>query len=148
MTERPQAEVTCGGHPSWSRPPFAGWAPPTGVASIDDTPFAEAAPAVNQIPHAGGLRAVVNHKLAENRALAASETWESPGWERQRWSPTSISAPMGAGRRRARRARRRWFDRGLVWSYAFHHEEAIRCFGRAVEQGPNAAAGWAPPGEA
>ena len=23
-----------------------------------------------------------------------------------------------------------WFDRGLVWSYAFHHEEAIRCFER------------------
>src|SRR4051812_34936023 len=21
-----------------------------------------------------------------------------------------------------------WFDRGLVWSYAFHHEEAVRCF--------------------
>jgi tetratricopeptide (TPR) repeat protein len=26
-----------------------------------------------------------------------------------------------------------WFDRGLVWSYAFHHEEAIRCFERALE---------------
>src|SRR4051812_38255829 len=26
-----------------------------------------------------------------------------------------------------------WFDRGLVWSYAFHHEEAVRCFERAVE---------------
>jgi tetratricopeptide (TPR) repeat protein len=26
----------------------------------------------------------------------------------------------------------RWFDRGLVWSYAFNHEEAIRCFERAV----------------
>jgi tetratricopeptide (TPR) repeat protein len=25
-----------------------------------------------------------------------------------------------------------WFDRGLVWSYAFHHEEAIRCFERAI----------------
>ena len=20
-----------------------------------------------------------------------------------------------------------WFDRGLIWSYAFDHEEAIRC---------------------
>src|SRR3982751_54342 len=29
-----------------------------------------------------------------------------------------------------------WFDRGLVWSYAFHHEEAIRCFERAVEHDP------------
>jgi len=25
-----------------------------------------------------------------------------------------------------------WFDRGLVWSYAFNHEEAIRCFGEAI----------------
>ena len=33
-----------------------------------------------------------------------------------------------------------WFDRGLVWSYAFHHEEAIRCFERAVEHDP----GFAP----
>ncbi|MEO3759392.1 tetratricopeptide repeat protein [Mycobacterium sp. B14F4] len=26
-----------------------------------------------------------------------------------------------------------WFDRGMVWSYAFNHEEAIRCFDRALE---------------
>jgi tetratricopeptide (TPR) repeat protein len=26
----------------------------------------------------------------------------------------------------------RWFDRGLVWSYAFNHEESIRCFERAI----------------
>ena len=26
-----------------------------------------------------------------------------------------------------------WFDRGLVWSHGFHHEEAIRCFRRASE---------------
>ena len=32
-----------------------------------------------------------------------------------------------------------WFDRGLVWSYAFHHEEAIRCFERAVEHDPGCA---------
>jgi tetratricopeptide (TPR) repeat protein len=25
-----------------------------------------------------------------------------------------------------------WFDRGLVWSYAFNHEEAIACFERAI----------------
>jgi tetratricopeptide (TPR) repeat protein len=36
-----------------------------------------------------------------------------------------------------------WFDRGLVWSYAFHREEAIRCFDRAVEHDPGfAAAHW------
>jgi tetratricopeptide (TPR) repeat protein len=27
---------------------------------------------------------------------------------------------------------RLWFDRGLAWSYAFNHEEAIRCFERAI----------------
>ena len=26
-----------------------------------------------------------------------------------------------------------WFDRGLVWTYAFNHEEAVRCFQRALE---------------
>jgi tetratricopeptide (TPR) repeat protein len=26
-----------------------------------------------------------------------------------------------------------WFDRGLAWTYGFHHEEAKRCFERAVE---------------
>jgi tetratricopeptide (TPR) repeat protein len=27
---------------------------------------------------------------------------------------------------------RSWFDRGLIWSYAFNHEEAVRCFERAI----------------
>jgi tetratricopeptide (TPR) repeat protein len=26
-----------------------------------------------------------------------------------------------------------WFDRGLIWAYAFNHDEAIRCFERALE---------------
>ncbi|GAB16853.1 hypothetical protein GOEFS_015_00500 [Gordonia effusa NBRC 100432] len=26
-----------------------------------------------------------------------------------------------------------WFNRGLIWSYAFNHDEAIRCFERALE---------------
>jgi tetratricopeptide (TPR) repeat protein len=26
-----------------------------------------------------------------------------------------------------------WFDRGLVWAYAFNHDEAIRCFERALD---------------
>ncbi|KQX61401.1 tetratricopeptide repeat protein [Streptomyces sp. Root1310] len=32
-----------------------------------------------------------------------------------------------------------WFDRGLVWSYAFHHEEAIACFEAAVRADPDCA---------
>ncbi|CAM4340700.1 putative O-linked N-acetylglucosamine transferase, SPINDLY family [Mycobacterium basiliense] len=29
-----------------------------------------------------------------------------------------------------------WLDRGMVWAYAFNHEEAIRCFERALELDP------------
>ena len=32
-----------------------------------------------------------------------------------------------------------WFDRGLVWAYAFNHEEAIRCFERALQVDPDLA---------
>ncbi|MGV0739503.1 tetratricopeptide repeat protein [Mycobacterium syngnathidarum] len=36
-----------------------------------------------------------------------------------------------------------WFDRGMVWSYAFNHEEAIRCFERALRLDPEfALARW------
>ncbi|MFC8871980.1 hypothetical protein ACFUAC_30755 [Streptomyces sp. NPDC057148] len=33
----------------------------------------------------------------------------------------------------------RWFDRGLVWTYAFHHEEAVSCFEAAVAADPDCA---------
>ncbi|MFF5497323.1 hypothetical protein [Streptomyces aquilus] len=32
-----------------------------------------------------------------------------------------------------------WFDRGLVWTYAFHHEEAVVCFRAAAEADPDCA---------
>jgi tetratricopeptide (TPR) repeat protein len=32
-----------------------------------------------------------------------------------------------------------WFDRGLIWTYAFHHEEAVACFQAAVEADPDCA---------
>lgn len=32
-----------------------------------------------------------------------------------------------------------WFDRGLIWSYGFNHEEAVRCFERAIEHDPGCA---------
>ncbi len=32
-----------------------------------------------------------------------------------------------------------WFDRGLLWSYGFNHEEAVRCFERAVADDPGCA---------
>src|SRR3954465_3035742 len=36
-----------------------------------------------------------------------------------------------------------WTDRGMVWAYAFNHDEAIRCFDRALELDPDlAVARW------
>jgi tetratricopeptide (TPR) repeat protein len=32
-----------------------------------------------------------------------------------------------------------WFDRGLVWCYAYNHEESVRCFRQAAEHDPECA---------
>jgi hypothetical protein len=32
-----------------------------------------------------------------------------------------------------------WFDRGLLWRYAFNHEESIQCFRKASERDPGCA---------
>ncbi len=32
-----------------------------------------------------------------------------------------------------------WFDRGMVWAYAFNHEEAVRCFDKALGLDPDLA---------
>ncbi|WP_425046324.1 hypothetical protein [Primorskyibacter sp. S87] len=29
-----------------------------------------------------------------------------------------------------------WFDRGLIWTYGYNHEEAVRCFEKAIEHDP------------
>ncbi|MFT5221140.1 MAG: tetratricopeptide (TPR) repeat protein [Planctomycetota bacterium] len=31
----------------------------------------------------------------------------------------------------------RWFDRGLIWTYGYHHEEAIECFRKSLEFDPH-----------
>ncbi|RDW58094.1 TPR protein [Coleophoma cylindrospora] len=31
----------------------------------------------------------------------------------------------------------KWFDRGLIWSYAFNHEEAVQCFEKAISHDPS-----------
>ncbi|MDJ0776364.1 MAG: tetratricopeptide repeat protein [Gammaproteobacteria bacterium] len=33
----------------------------------------------------------------------------------------------------------RWFDRGLVWTYSYNHEQAIECFRQALEHDPDCA---------
>jgi tetratricopeptide (TPR) repeat protein len=35
-----------------------------------------------------------------------------------------------------------WFDRGLVWCYGYHHEEAVACFEKALEHDPDCAMAW------
>ena len=35
-----------------------------------------------------------------------------------------------------------WFDRGLNWTYAFNHEEAVACFRRAVHADAGCAMAW------
>lgn len=32
-----------------------------------------------------------------------------------------------------------WFDRGLIWTYSFNHEEACECFKQAIAHDPNCA---------
>ena len=37
----------------------------------------------------------------------------------------------------------KWFDRGLIWVFAYHHEEAIECFRKALQADPDCAmANW------
>ena len=35
-----------------------------------------------------------------------------------------------------------WFDRGLAWTYGYHHEEASACFRRAIDADPDCAMAW------
>ena len=35
-----------------------------------------------------------------------------------------------------------WFDRGLAWTYGYHHEEALACFRRAIDADPDCAMAW------
>lgn len=36
----------------------------------------------------------------------------------------------------------RWFDRGLIWCYGFHHEEAVRCFEKVIAFDSDCAMGF------
>ena len=35
-----------------------------------------------------------------------------------------------------------WFDRGLIWAYGFHWEEAVICFKESVKADPKCAMSW------
>jgi hypothetical protein len=61
-------------------------------------------------------------------------------------NPTSYQYDLGQFSRKVTTSSQEaqtWFDRGLVWCYAFHHEESARCFERAIgEDGSFAMAYW------
>ncbi len=56
-----------------------------------------------------------------------------------RTSPITTSAPITGRLTLRRRRRRSGSTAALVWAYAFNHEEAIRCFERALELDPDLA---------
>lgn len=35
-----------------------------------------------------------------------------------------------------------WFDKGLLRTFAFNHDESVRCYRRALEADPNLAIAW------
>ena len=39
-------------------------------------------------------------------------------------------------------AAQRWLDRGIAWTYGYHHEEAVACFRRALDADPGCAMAW------
>ncbi|MCY4543115.1 MAG: hypothetical protein OXB95_12115 [Rhodobacteraceae bacterium] len=47
--------------------------------------------------------------------------------------------PIGRTITTSSRQAQKWFDRGLAWTYAFNHDEATRCFNRAIEADPECA---------
>ena len=53
------------------------------------------------------------------KAIAASEPYFDLGTYHR---PIATSSPDA----------QTWFDRGLIWTFAFHHEEAVLCFRRAL----------------
>lgn len=42
----------------------------------------------------------------------------------------------------ANHATQLWFDRGLVWTYGFNHEQAVVCYRRALDHDPDCAMAW------
>jgi tetratricopeptide (TPR) repeat protein len=54
-----------------------------------------------------------------------AEYFDLGGWSR----PVTTSSELAQA----------WFTRGLLWTYAFNHEEAVECFGHAIAADPGCA---------
>lgn len=108
----------------------------------------------------GDARAVVHHPVSASRAGAAAGSETSalgerkygrvpstlemavalddvalPGAEEAYYDLGTHSWPVSTDSAEAQR----WFDRGLMWMYAFNHEEAGLCFSRAAKADPGCA---------
>lgn len=35
-----------------------------------------------------------------------------------------------------------WFDRGILWTFGFNHDEAVQCFRKALDHDPDCAMAW------
>jgi hypothetical protein len=56
-----------------------------------------------------------------------------------RVKPDSYPYKLGGFQRKvttSHSAAQKWFNRGFLWCYAFHHEESARCFERSIEEDP------------
>ena len=68
---------------------------------------------------------------AQAPAAAAAPAWKpfNLGTHHRAVSTTSPAAQLA-------------FDQGLLWAFAFNHDEAMRAFGEAAKQDPGLAAAW------
>ncbi len=69
----------------------------------------------------------------------------TPGERRADTGPAPFFEGMGEHRRpvsTTSETAQRYFDQGLVWAYAFNHDEAIRSFREATRLDPNCAMAW------
>jgi len=86
----------------------------------------------------------VSHRLALTLALSFSLAAPTPVV-----TATDLDVPlyegMGSHHREVTTSSalaQRYFDQGLVWAYAFNHDEAIRSFTKAAELDPGCAMAW------
>ncbi|KAK4508014.1 hypothetical protein PRZ48_001749 [Zasmidium cellare] len=62
--------------------------------------------------------------MGENEAASKHEEYFNLGSYSRRISTKNSTAQT-------------WFNRGLVWSYGFNHEEALHCFEKAIDEDPD-----------
>ncbi|MEP0845775.1 MAG: hypothetical protein HRF50_03015 [Phycisphaerae bacterium] len=87
----------------------------------------------------------MNRVLFFGASLLLAGAWGCAAGGRGAASGARLFEGMGAHGRPVRTASaeaQRYFDQGLVWAYAFNHDEAIRSFRRAAELDSDCAMAW------